>query len=53
MMTHRTIRGAIRYTSKKPDRLDQVRGREDFVCTVHTDGKRTLRAIGRWFVSCA
>ena len=43
-MHHRTIRGKILYTSKKPDRLGQERGRESFIITVHTDGKRTLRA---------
>ena len=43
-MKHRTIRGKILYTSKKPDRLGQERGRESFIITVHTDGKRTLRA---------
>lgn len=43
-MKHRTIRGKILYTSRKPDRLGQERGRESFILTVHTDGKRTLRA---------
>lgn len=43
-MHHRTIRGKILYTSNKPDRLGQERGRESFIITVHTDGKRTLRA---------
>lgn len=43
-MKHRTIRGKILYTSRKPDRLGQERGRESFIITVHTDGKRTLRA---------
>jgi len=43
-MHHRTIRGKILYTSRKPDRLGQERGRESFIITVHTDGKRTLRA---------
>ncbi|MEM9529935.1 MAG: hypothetical protein AAGA23_03385 [Pseudomonadota bacterium] len=43
-MEHRTIRGAIRYTSKKPERLDQERGRETFIVTVHGNGDRTLRA---------
>ncbi len=45
MMKHRTIDGLIRYTSKKPERLDQERGRERFTFTVHTDGKRSLRAL--------
>lgn len=43
-MRHRTISGAILYTSKKPDRLDQKRGFERFMFTHHTDGKTTLRA---------
>lgn len=43
-MKHRTIRGAIAYTSKKPERLDQPRGHESFIFTRHTDGKVTLRA---------
>ena len=43
-MQHRSIRGRIRYTSRKPDRLGQVRGDERFHFTRHTDGKITLRA---------
>jgi hypothetical protein len=43
-MRHRTIRGRIRYTSKKPDLLDQERGREWFAFTHHSDGAVTLRA---------
>ena len=43
-MKHQTIRGKILYTSKKPERLDQERGRESFIITKHTDGKKTLRA---------
>ena len=43
-MNHHTIRGRIRYTSKKPERLDQVRGDERFCFTRHGDGKVTLRA---------
>ena len=43
-MDHRTIRGRILYTSKKPDRFDQERGRESFTFTHHKDGKVTLRA---------
>lgn len=43
-MSHRTIRGEILYTSKKPEKLDQVRGREAFSMTRHTDGKVTIRA---------
>ncbi len=41
---HRTVRGTILYTSKKPERLDQERGREYFVLTVHGDGTRTYAA---------
>jgi hypothetical protein len=41
---HRTVRGTIRYTSKKPERLDEERGREYFTINVHSDGKRTCIA---------
>lgn len=43
-MQHRTVRGRIRYTSKKPDMLDKERGREWFAFTHHGDGAVTLRA---------
>jgi len=43
-MKHRALRGKILYTSNKPERLGQERGRESFIITVHNDGKRTLRA---------
>ncbi|MEM9288404.1 MAG: hypothetical protein AAGA36_08705 [Pseudomonadota bacterium] len=43
-MKHRNIRGKMLYTSKKPDRMDQERGREFFHFTHHTDGKVTIRA---------
>jgi len=43
-MEHQTIRGHIRYTSKKPAILDKVRGGESFIITEHPDGRRTLRA---------
>ncbi|MFZ2998660.1 hypothetical protein [Sphingobium sp.] len=43
-MQHRTITGKILYTSRKPDRMGEVRGRETFTFTVHGDGKRILRA---------
>ncbi len=43
-MKHRTVRGTILYTSKKPERLDQPRGIEHFTFTHHSDGKTTLRA---------
>jgi hypothetical protein len=41
---HRSVRGTIRYTSRKPDRMGQVRGREYFTINVHGDGKRTCIA---------
>ena len=44
MQLHRTISGRILYTSRKPGREGQERGRETFTFTVHTDGKRTLAA---------
>jgi hypothetical protein len=43
-MQHHIITGKIRYTSKKPELMDQERGREWFTFTRHSDGKRTLRA---------
>jgi len=43
-MQHRTIRGKILYTSRKPERYGQERGREHFTMTRHTDGKLTIRA---------
>ncbi len=44
-MEHETIRGRLIYTSKKPEKLDQVRGGETFIMTRHVDGRRTLRAL--------
>lgn len=44
-MQHRTIRGSILYTSRKPERLGQERGREEFTMTRHSDGKLTIRAL--------
>lgn len=44
MMPHRTVRGRIAYTSKKPERLDQVRGREWFHFTHHRDGSVVMAA---------
>ena len=41
---HKTIRGAIAYTSTKPDRMNQDRGREYFVVNIHADGTRTIMA---------
>ena len=43
-MQHRTITGKILYTSRKPGREGEERGREHFTFTVHADGKRTMRA---------
>ena len=43
-MTDQTALGRIRYTSKKPDRMDAERGREWFSMTTHGDGSRTLTA---------
>ena len=43
-MRHRTVRGRIRYTSKKSEMLDRERGREWFAFTHHADGAVTLRA---------
>jgi hypothetical protein len=44
-MQHQTISGKILYTSNKPGREGQERGREHFTFTKHSDGKRTLRAL--------
>lgn len=41
---HVRIRGKIHYTSDKPERKGQERGREYFTITRHADGRRTLRA---------
>jgi hypothetical protein len=41
---HKTYRGKILYTSKKPERMDQERGREYFMINVHANGKRTMIA---------
>lgn len=43
-MSYRTIRGTIRYTSKKPERLDHERGREYFTLTQQPDGVDVLLA---------
>jgi hypothetical protein len=42
--SHRTLRGHIRYTSAKPERLGQERGREYFILTDQADGVRTVHA---------
>jgi hypothetical protein len=44
MRPHRIIKGHIHYTSDKPGRQGQERGREYHTITVHGDGRRTLRA---------
>ncbi len=44
MRPHKTTRGHIHYTSRKPGREGQERGREYFTITRHGDGRRTLRA---------
>jgi hypothetical protein len=41
---HRILRGRIAYTSDKPDRKGQERGRETFVVVLHADGRRSLTA---------
>jgi len=43
-MAHRMIRGTIQYTSKKPERMDQERGREYFTLTQQSDGIDVLLA---------
>lgn len=43
-MKHHTIRGTIRYTSAKPERLGQERGREYFIITDQFDGTRVVHA---------
>ena len=41
---HRSVRGTIAYTSEKPERKGQERGREYFHIDVHSDGRRTITA---------
>jgi hypothetical protein len=43
-MPHSSIRGVIRYTSKKAERLDEERGREYFILTRQADGVDVLLA---------
>lgn len=43
-MPYRTLRGTVRYTSKKPDRFNQERGREFFTLTNQADGTDVLHA---------
>lgn len=41
---HKLFRGKIHYTSDKPGREGEERGREFFSLTVHPDGRRTLQS---------
>jgi len=41
---HKTYTGVIAYTSTKPERMNQDRGREIFTINVHKDGKRSIAA---------
>ena len=43
-MGHRTIRGKLLFTSKKPERMDKVRGWEGFTITQQADGTDVLLA---------
>jgi len=43
-MSHRTLRGKILYTSKKPEQMDRERGRETFTLTQQADGVDVLLA---------
>ncbi|HNP65612.1 MAG TPA: hypothetical protein PKH39_16895 [Woeseiaceae bacterium] len=43
-MTHKSIRGTIRYTSTKPERMGEERGREYFTLTQQADGTDVLLA---------
>jgi hypothetical protein len=43
-MAHWTLRGTVRYTSKKPERLDRERGREYFTLTQQAGGIDALLA---------
>ena len=43
-MKHRVIEGRLAYTSRKPERMGQVRGFETFMFTRHSDGKVPMRA---------
>lgn len=43
-MTHKTIRGTICYTSTKPDRIGEERGREYFTLTKQADGTDVMLA---------
>jgi hypothetical protein len=41
---HKSVRGTIAYTSNKPERKGQERGREYFMINTHSDGRRTCIA---------
>lgn len=41
---YRTIRGVLKYTSKKPERMNEERGREYFTLTQQPDGVDVLQA---------
>jgi hypothetical protein len=41
---HQSVMGKVLYTSRKPDRMGQERGRESFRIDTHTDGRRTCVA---------
>ena len=43
-MSHKIIRGSIKYTSRKPERLGQERGREYFTLTQQPDGIDVMMA---------
>jgi hypothetical protein len=43
-MKHRILRGTIRYTSAKPERMGHERGREYFIMTDQADGVRVVHA---------
>jgi len=44
MTRHQTIRGTLSYLSHKPERMNEVRGREYFTLTKQTDGISVLHA---------
>ncbi len=44
MQTHKSVRGKILYTSKKPERMNEERGREYFTLHEQTDGISVLHA---------
>jgi hypothetical protein len=44
LMTHRSLRGTIRYTSRKPERMHRERGREYFTITTQADATIVMQA---------